>query len=127
MAPPLLVRHLGKTARKIPTLLRKVLKLKIRKMLISLMTTYWRWRSLNQMQTSLYQKEGDHPARIDKTDLSEENQERETTGLDLGNEMISGITTTAFQGKDILIITEKIEDILQYPRPPQHPELITEI
>ena len=126
MAPPLLVRHLGKTARKIPTLLRKVLKLKIRKMPISLMTIYWRWRSLNQMQTSLLPGEGDHPARIDKkTDLSEENQERETTDLGLGKK--AAPATRALQGTDILIITEKIEDILQYPRPPQHPELITEI
>ena len=77
------------------------------------------------MQTTLVPGEGDHPARIDKTDLTVENQERETTDLGLGKK--AAPATRALQGTDILIITEKIEDILQYPRPPQHLELITEI
>ena len=72
---------------------------------------------------------GDHPARIDKTDRTEENQEseRETRDQDLGNKMISGITAVVLERRDIEMITEKIEDILQLPRPHQHLELITGI
>ena len=70
---------------------------------------------------------GDHPVRIDKTDRTEENPEREKF-QDLGNKMIPGIVATVvLQGTDILIITEKREDILQFPRLHQHLELITGI
>ena len=79
------------------------------------------------MQTSLLLVIGDHPARIVKTDRTEENPEIETRDQDLGEKMIPGIATVVLQGTDIIIITEKIEEFLQFPRHHQHQELITEI
>ena len=86
------------------------------------------------LQTSLLIE--DHPARIVKTDQTEENPEIETRDQDLGKKVNPGIATVVLQGTietlgtlgtDIIIITEKIEDFLQFPRPHQHLELTTEM
>ena len=75
------------------------------------------------MQTSLFI--GDHPART--VEETEENPEIETRDQDLGEKMIPGIATVVLQGTDIIIITEKREEFLRFPRHHQHLELITEI